>query len=203
MRVLWEILKLFSVKASPTPIPGLWHKYIVYTDSSNIQWVIRGGPEAKVNGPQFDDRIMGNIVTLVDLYKDSIDYDNQGTHIEAAHSLLTGVDLSAQYNKMVAIAQAIHGRQIQYTSQHNSNSVVDTVLASIGLESPELVHLVRLRGSQLITVPLKTPGSGNLLTQEMGDFIPYYAGDPRGGGGIGGGGWGGMTARDAALHQIN
>ena len=126
-----------STEVVPVGVP-VFHKYIIYTDSSGTQWYARGGPAsgtpgATVTGPS----PLGDIVTEHGEYTaNTRDWDQEG---DDPHEIITsGEDLSDKWERirqsMDDIASEHHP---YYPGADNSNTTVDKALDRSGLPQPQ------------------------------------------------------------------
>ena len=131
-----------SVLGSP-----IYHKYIVYTDSSGNVYYARGGPAA---GDDYADRHpgtsegssllrpLGDIVTEYGLFVDSpLNPDWDPDNDDPRETLKIGADLSADFQAVLDAMDTISGADYPYKlSDWNCNTVVDTALSTAGLNEP-------------------------------------------------------------------
>ncbi len=143
-----------------------YHKYILYTDSSGVQYGMRAGPTNGSSSAQitallsldiFSDRQAifdnwGNLAPNVEVYRPSsgipgqtgydpgfIDYDYSGTTPDLSEEIISGDDLSSVWSALVSEADNIaNARYVYHPLWQNSNSFIDEVLRRADLSQPVL-----------------------------------------------------------------
>ncbi len=150
---------------------GLYHKYIVYTDSDGNKHYARGGPATgylvpvPVGG-------YGYVKTEYGDYESgTVDWDVGSP--DPSENIATASDLSAEWDAIKNRMDEIESSQYEYNPVgQNSNAAVDSALAHAGLPQPTLDDVYKSPGS---TTPFGTPylyGIPKLLS----DWIPKIVG---------------------------
>ncbi|MEW5678663.1 calcium-binding protein [Comamonas kerstersii] len=132
---------------------GIFHKYIIYTDSNGDKFYARGGPgyfgpgAASGGRSESSTSPFGNIKTESGKYDDkSPDWDrardpehpdpNATPH--PRETIKEGDDLSREWNKIKETVKGIDDKNIPYDPRSsNSNSTVDEALREAGLPAPQ------------------------------------------------------------------
>jgi Ca2+-binding RTX toxin-like protein len=114
---------------------SVFHKYIVYTDNSGVEHYGRGGPFVESGVSTVESYYFGPITTAHgDYVAGTIDWDGDEPQPDPRETLSTGSDLSGTWR---AIEDRLDDIADEYYLYHptgqNSNSVVDDVLATVGL----------------------------------------------------------------------
>ena len=120
--------------------PGIYHKYIVYTDSNGQKTAARGGPQYPLGSPSSTPSApFGDIDTKWGPYDPSFgkDYAPEGTH--PSETIATGDNLSSEWEKIKEAMDDIKNQKIPYEpNARNSNTTVDESLRRAGLPEPQL-----------------------------------------------------------------
>ncbi|MHA6345368.1 calcium-binding protein [Roseivivax sp. CAU 1761] len=144
---------------------GIYHKYIVYTDSNGDEWYARGGPSvgyAATTTGQAENSIlrpMGKIITDYGQNDAQYNPDFDEEDDDPSEVIKSGADLSADFQAIMDAMDDMENENHTYNpagyAGRNSNSVVDTALSRAGLSKPTLDD----RGEYL------SPASGYILPQ--------------------------------------
>jgi Ca2+-binding RTX toxin-like protein len=137
-----------EVGYAPTPLGNgidVYHKYIIYTNSTGQQFYTRGGPGyfgpgAEDGGTEeFSTSDLGNIKTRTGEYVPGTpDWDDDGEP-DPKETINEGPDLSEEWQKIVDTMNRIESSDIPYDpTKSNSNSAVDEALREAGLPEPKL-----------------------------------------------------------------
>lgn len=131
---------------------GIYHKYILYTNSAGQQFYVRGGPG--FFGPGAEDGGLtesstspfGNIKTRTGVYDDqSVDWDPSRDPVNPdvnatphpRETIIEGDDLSFDWQNIRDVMTDIDNRNIGYDPKDtNSNASVDEALRRSGLPAP-------------------------------------------------------------------
>ncbi|MBV6389634.1 MAG: hypothetical protein JNIBNLAF_01281 [Nitrosomonas europaea] len=133
---------------------GVYHKYILYTDSNGDQFIARGGPGAEDGGrSESSTSPFGNIKTRVGEYSEFTKDGKRNPDWDTARDPKTpdpdatphpretikqGDDLSREWNKIKETVKGIDDKNIPYDPRSsNSNSTVDEALREAGLSAPQ------------------------------------------------------------------
>ena len=149
-----ERIEVGYTPASGVGMLGIYHKYILYTDSQGNQFYARGGPGyfgpgAAVGGlSEYSSSQFGNIKTQAGSYEPGTpDWDsardpanqNSAAYPHPRETIRVGDDLSFDWQRIQEEMLDIDARDIPYDPRNtNSNAAVDETLRRVGLPSPVL-----------------------------------------------------------------
>lgn len=139
-----EKIEVGYTPAAVVGFAGIYHKYILYTNSNGEQFYARGGPESRTETSPAPFPF-GNIKTEYGEYKQGTpDWDNArgGDPNATPHpreTIIEGDDLSPQWEKIKDRMKEIGDSKIDYEFEDsNSNAVVDEALREAGLPTPQM-----------------------------------------------------------------
>ena len=156
-------METIEVGYKPIPgLPGLLHKYIIYTDSNGDKHFARGGYESGII-PKID-TLSGDYVDPGENPELNPDWDPDFD--DDMVPIAEDDDLSQEWEDILGALEEIENGNSEYLPFNNSNSVVDTALQRAGLPATDDPN------------DRWAPGSGQMIPLG-GHTPPFWDGTPR------------------------
>jgi hypothetical protein len=127
-------METIEVVYKETGVPGTYHKYILYTDSSGNVSYARGGPSMGQFG------VFGSINTQYGLYVDDpdiLDYIRPLDDNRHRETVASSENLSVEWNAILTAMDDLDNQYLYSPTAQNSNTTVDWALLYAGLPLPE------------------------------------------------------------------